>query len=108
MHTFFARKSCKQISAISSKVLSSCRVREYTADSPVSSFLSIMEKVSVKAALIDLSGTLHIEDVATDGAQAALKRFYSLIKSIFDYTFCITLLYILLYNLYVTNYSSSG
>ena len=31
----------------------------------------------IKAALIDLSGTLHIEDTVVPGAPEALKRYYS-------------------------------
>lgn len=35
-----------------------------------------MNKVKLKAILIDLSGTLHVDDEPTKGAVEALKRYY--------------------------------
>lgn len=38
-------------------------------------FVTKTHMVPVKAALIDLSGTLHVDDQPTDGAVDALKRY---------------------------------
>ena len=42
----------------------------------------------VKAVLVDLSGTLHIEDNATPGAVAALKRFLTDASHLLE-TYCL-------------------